>query len=142
MFRAFGSKAACQVLLGVSVFLLVTNWFLFSANQKLVASSEAAKIKIERMEEAADRADQQIDLLAGDLKQCVVERAVDEATNAEIVENLSLRVAGYEARIEFMEQSREEIYREPSCAELARLDLAAACPAIVDRVRTQAARHH
>ena len=65
------------------------------------------------------------------LDRCVADRLVDEAANVAVVSELKadileLEEEGFEIRIE-----TEEIFRDPSCADLGAINIGAACPALV-----------
>lgn len=70
--------------------------------------------------------------------QCLDERRADET-------NMANAVAAWNAERELLTEKAAEIevrnvevYREPSCAELAQMDITNVCPAFVDRMRQRA----
>lgn len=79
-----------------------------------------------------------IDELIGRVEMCVMEREVDEAANATTVAALRQELEALRAREPEIIRVREEIYRDPSCEELGRTDVAAVCPGIADSVRDYA----
>jgi hypothetical protein len=67
--------------------------------------------------------------------QCVEDRRVDEERSRSTVMALNQDLERLRARPTIV---REEVYRDPSCAQLGAIDIAAACPVLASSVRERA----
>lgn len=121
--------------LGVAVIII---GFLFNQNgnlkedlgankQALAQCASANKTNVSNFDDVNDR-----------LTACVDQTAVDEAANEVTIANLEARYARLEIRKDRIQIKREEIFRDPDCAELRDLDINAICPAWTGELRERA----
>lgn len=120
---------ATAIVGAVSVALIAVLWY---RNQALSAEVSAA----EQTLAAAVSVNESMRRLVGEMNdridQCVMDREVDLNQNAAVI-------AGLEQEMETLRERRpevirEEIYRDPSCAELGELDISGTCPALSERL--------
>jgi hypothetical protein len=78
----------------------------------------------------------EIDAITKQNNQCVESIRVDKERNVKTVSDLYVELEQLRARKPAI--VREEIYRDPSCAQLGSIDIAAVCPALADGVRKRA----
>lgn len=127
-----------KILGGVSVALLVALFFVFRANGNLREDLGAAALSIEQaaMANASNLA--AIESLQAGLNVCVEGRRVDEQQNQVVVGQLQRDLEELEAQGERVRIVREQIFRDPSCAELGSIDIQSACPALADSLLSSA----
>jgi hypothetical protein len=81
-----------------------------------------------------------LDQLRGAHEELIETIRADQGTIRRAAEAVTLASAAIHGGAERVRSERENIIREPSCAELARLDVAAVCPALAISLRDQASR--
>lgn len=122
--------------LGISILITV---FLFNQNGNLKEDLGASAIALEQAALTNKTNIENFDDVNGRLTACVDQSAVDEAANEVTIANLEARYARLEIRKNRVEIRREEIFRDPKCAELRDLDMAAICPDWAAELRIRAA---
>lgn len=120
-----------KVLGGVTLAMAVGMFFMFNANASLNERLGAAELSIAQAESTNAINLTAIDTLQAGLNVCVDQRAVDETANAVVVAQLESDLELSQERADRVRIVREEIFRDPSCAELGSLDIGAACPALL-----------
>lgn len=131
---------AVMVLSAVILALFISNKRLASINETINDQLIEARTSLSVASEANSTNIITIAGLRESVDACLEGRRVDEAANAQLALELQDVRARHQRELARARANREEIYREPSCAELGDLDIAAACPAIAERVRDQAYR--
>lgn len=124
-----------KILGGVTLAMGIAVFFLFKANASLSEEVGAARLSIEQAALTNVTNVTTITNLTQQINQCVDERAIDEQANQETLTALRVELAEMTAREPLVEIVREEIFREPSCAELGALDINAVCPALAVELR-------
>lgn len=124
-----------KILGGVTLAMGIAVFFLFRANASLSEEVGAARLSIEQAAVTNTTNVTTITNLTQQINQCVDERAIDEQANQETLTALRVELAEMEAQEPLVEIIREEIFREPSCAELGALDIGAVCPALAVSLR-------
>lgn len=122
--------------IGAGVVAGAAIWLLRNENNSLRDAIAVQKATIASYEAAQSNNLLRIRELTILNNTCVDERRVDEQQNASTVARLQADLEALRTRPPKI--VREEIYRDPSCAELGRLDIAAACPALADGLRERA----
>lgn len=131
------------VLLGVPCLLLFGQWKYQSARadqavfQARLATSnyETAQAANKNLKAALQTVSQAHDALVQMMEtdREEMERAVETMA--------SYKIAITQAQEELKAHRQELLHATPTCAELARLDITAACPALADSLRNEAGRH-
>ena len=124
------------IALGVSIIITA---FLFNQNGNLKEDLGAHKTALDQAALANATNVKNFDDVNDRLTVCVDQSAVDEAANEVTIANLEARYARLEIRKNLVEIRREEIFRDPKCAELRDLDMAAICPDWANELRIRAA---
>ena len=124
------------IALGVSIIITA---FLFNQNGNLKEDLGAHKTALDQAALANATNVKNFDDVNDRLTVCVDQSAVDEAANEVTIANLEARYARLEIRKNRVEIRREEIFRDPKCAELRDLDMAAICPDWAAELRQRAA---
>jgi len=119
-----------KVLGGLTIAMAIAVIFLFRANASLNEEVGAARVSIAQAEITNTSNVVTIDGLIISNNLCVAQRAADLENNEATVAQLELDFAALEAREERVRIVREEIFREPSCAELGAISISAVCPAL------------
>lgn len=122
--------------LGISILITV---FLFNQNGNLKEDLGANKTALDQAVLTNATNIKNFDDVNDRLMACVDQSAVDEAANEVTIANLEARYARLEIRKARVEIRREEIFRDPKCAELRDLDMAAICPDWAAELRERAA---
>ncbi len=122
--------------LGISILITV---FLFNQNGNLKEDLGANKTALDQAVLTNANNVKNFDDVNDRLIACVDQSAVDEAANEVTIANLEARYARLEIRKNRVEIRREEIFRDPKCAELRDLDMAAICPDWASELRERAA---
>lgn len=128
-----------KVLGGVTIAMGLIIWFLFSQNGNLKEDLGAANQALDQAALTNKNNVANFDRVNGELRICVNQFAVDQKQNEVTVANLEARYARLEIRKNRVEIRREEIFRDPKCAELRDLDMAAICPDWASELRLRAA---
>ncbi len=121
--------------LGISILITV---FLFNQNGNLKEDLGASEQALDQAALTNKTNVDNFDRVNGELTACVDEFAVDKAANEVTVANLEARYARLEIRSRDVEIRREEIFRDPECAELRDLDMDAICPDWANELRLRA----
>jgi uncharacterized protein YggU (UPF0235/DUF167 family) len=124
------------IALGVSIIITA---FLFNQNGNLKEDLGAHKTALDQAVLTNATNVKNFDDVNDRLTVCVDQSAVDEAANEVTIANLEARYARLEIRKNRVEIRREEIFRDPKCAELRDLDMAAICPDWAAELRIRAA---
>jgi len=124
------------IALGVSIIITA---FLFNQNGNLKEDLGAHKTALDQAVLANATNVKNFDDVNDRLTACVDQSAVDEAANEVTIANLEARYARLEIRKNRVEIRREEIFRDPKCAELRDLDMAGICPDWASELRLRAA---
>lgn len=122
--------------LGISILITV---FLFNQNGNLKEDLGASEQAIAQAVLTNATNIKNFDDVNDRLNVCVDQSAVDEAANEVTIANLEARYARLEIRKNRVEIRREEIFRDPKCAELRDLDMAGICPDWAAELRLRAA---
>lgn len=122
--------------LGISILITV---FLFNQNGNLKEDLGANKTALDQAVLTNATNVKNFDDVNDRLMACVDQSAVDEAANEVTIANLEARYARLEIRKNRVEIRREEIFRDPKCAELRDLDMAGICPDWAAELRIRAA---
>lgn len=112
--------------------------FLWWQNGNLHERIGAARAEVQEAKGINDSNLEEIDILQADLKQCFDGRRVDEEANEETVKVLRAELEEEAARKREVRIIRKEIFRDPTCEDLAALDIGAACPGLAPSVRDRA----
>ena len=128
-----------KVLGGITIAMGLIIWFLFSQNGNLKEDLGANKQALDQAALANKKNVANFDRVNSDLAICIDQFAVDKTENAVTIANLEARYARLEIRKNRTEIRREEIFRDPECAELRDLDMAAVCPDWASELRLRAA---
>ena len=81
-----------------------------------------------------------IDDLEAKLNAAVVDRIADEAAHKTAVDKWEVERELLEVRANEIETETVEVYRDPTCADLAKINITAICPAFVRGMRQRADR--
>jgi len=127
---------ALGIGLGISILIIL---FLFNRNGNLQEELGANKQALDQAVLTNETNVENFDEVNSRLMACVDQAAVDLAANEVTVANLEARYARLEIRKARVEIRREEIFRDPECAELRDLDMAAICPDWASELRIRAA---
>ncbi len=127
-----------KVLGGVTVAMGIVMFFLFRANASLNEEVGAARVSIAQAELTNETNLGTIDDLINRNNVCVAQRAADLENNEATVAQLESDFAALEAQEERVRIVREEIFREPSCAELGAISITAVCPALASSLLNRA----
>lgn len=127
-----------KILGGVTIAMGIGMFFMFQANASLNEAIGEARITIDLAEATNSENLDTIAALQENLTLCVTQRTVNEQANAIVVSQLQSDLAIAEERTARVEIIREEIFRDPSCAELGALDIGATCPALVSSLLERA----
>jgi hypothetical protein len=123
---------------GVGIAVLVALAWMARANSRL--HTEVGEIRTE-LEQAQSVAEQNLEAFnrVDELNRiCVNDRAVDKQQNAVTVAQLNADMISVSSRAQQVRVMREEIFRDPTCKELASIDIGARCPAWADELRFSA----
>lgn len=125
--------------LGAGVVLLsITIGFLWHKNGQLHEEIGELRHSVDQAAAANEKLVVNFDSVNGRLMSCIDQVAVDKEENAVTVANLEARYARLEIRSREAEIRREEIFRDPSCADLRDLDMHAICPDWANELRFRA----
>ena len=127
-----------KVLGGVTVAMGIAMFFLFRANASLNEEVGAARVSIAQAELTNETNLGTIDDLINRNNVCVAQRAADIENNEATVAQLESDFAALAAQEERVRIVREEIFREPSCAELGAISITAVCPALASSLLDRA----
>jgi len=119
-----------RVLGGLAIAMGIAVFFLFRANASLNEEVGAARVSIQQAELTNESNVATIDDLINRNNSCVSQRAADLDNNEATVAQLESDFAALAVRQERVRIIREEIFREPSCAELGAISITAVCPAL------------
>lgn len=128
-----------KVMGGAIVVLLIAIFFLWRSNGNLREDLGAANTALDQAALANEQNVANFDTVNNKLTACVEQAAADQAANEVTVANLEARYARLEVRSREVEIRREEIFRDPNCAELRDLDMHAICPDWASELRQRAA---
>lgn len=123
-----GSLVVCMIIIGL----------LWNQNSSLHEDIGIAKAAVSQAKQTNSNNLTTITDLGDRLNECVVERQVDEAANVAVVSALKADILGLEEKGIEIRIEREEIFRDPSCDELGKIDINAACPALASGLRDSA----
>ncbi len=125
--------------LGVAVALMaITIGFLWHNNGQLREDLGTNKQALDQATLANKTNVSNFDEVNSRLTACVDQTVVDQTANEVTVANLEARYARLEIRKDRIQIKREEIFRDPDCAELRDLDINAICPVWADELRFEA----
>ena len=124
--------------IGLGISILITA-FLFNQNGNLKEDLGASQQAIDQFVLTNKTNVDNFDRVNTELSSCVDEFAVDRAENEVTIANLEARYVRLEIRSREVEIRREEIFRDPDCAELRDLDMDAICPDWASELRIRAA---
>ncbi len=119
-----------KVLGGLTIAMGIAVLFLFRANASLNEEIGAARVSVQQAEMTNVSNLTTIDGLIDSNNSCVAQWAADLENNEMTVAQLESDFAALESQKERVRIVREEIFREPSCAELGAISIAAVCPAL------------
>ena len=128
-----------KVLGGATVILVIIIGLLWHQNGKLHTELGANKQALDQAAQTNRDNVADFDLVNLELTDCVEQIAIDKMANEVTVANLEARYARLEIRKDRIQIKREEIFRDPKCAELRNLDMAAICPDWAGELRDRAA---
>lgn len=124
-----GGLAVCMIIIGL----------LWHQNGSLREDLGANKQALDQAAQTNKDNVELFDEVNADLTACVDQNAVDKTANEVTVANLEARYARLEIRKDRIQIKREEIFRDPQCAELRDLDINAICPDWSGELRIRAA---
>ena len=127
-----------KIMLGAIGLMGIIILFLWHKNGQLREDLGAQKQALTQAAAANKTNVENFDRVNADLTACVDQVAVDKAANETTIANLEARYARLEIRKDRVQIRREEIFRDPNCAELRDLDMAAICPDWADELRIRA----
>lgn len=127
-----------KVLGGATVILVIIIGLLWHQNGKLHTELGANKQALDQAAQTNKDNVADFDRVNLELTDCVDQVAVDKVANEVTVANLEARYARLEIRKDRIQIKREEIFRDPKCAELRALDMAAICPNWAGELRERA----
>lgn len=119
-----------KVLGGAALLMAIALAFTWRQNMKLSEALGAAELSIQQAEVTNEENLSTIMSLQVNLSTCVDQRRVDEQQNQTTIIELRRDIEELEGREQEVRIVREEIFRDPSCAELGAIDIGAACPAL------------
>lgn len=128
-----------KALGGGLVICLIIIGFLWHKNGVLHEDLGANKQALDQAVLANETNVSNFDDVNSRLTACVDQTAVDKAANEVTIANLEASYARLEIRKDRIQIKREEIFRDPDCAELRDLDINAICPAWSGELRLRAA---
>jgi hypothetical protein len=128
-----------KVMGGAIAVLLIAVFFLWRSNGNLREDLGAANTALDQAALTNETNVANFDRVNAELTACVDQAAADLTANAVTIANLEARYARLEIRSREVEIRREEIFRDPDCAELRDLDMAAICPDWANELRIRAA---
>jgi len=128
-----------KVLGAAAGLLAIICFLLWRQNGNLQSDLGASEQAIKQFELTNKINIENFDRVNADLAVCVDQSAVDRLANEVTVANLEARYARLEIRSREVEIRREEIFRDPKCAELRDLDMAAICPDWANELRLRSA---
>lgn len=128
------------VLAGAFLVTAIALGFTSCTVKKQAGEVAKARQAVDQAEQVNTENQATIDDLVERLNEAVTENEADEArhltaTHNWEVERAELRAAANEIRTETI-----EVYRDPTCADLAKINLTAICPAFVNGMRQRADR--
>jgi len=124
--------------IGLGISIIITA-FLFNQNGNLKEDLGASQQAIDQFVLTNKTNVDNFDRVNTELAACVDEFAVDQAANEVTIANLEARYVRLEIRSREVEIRREEIFRDPDCAELRDLDMDAICPDWANELRLRSA---
>lgn len=127
-----------KVLGGLTVAMGIAVFVLFRANASLNEEIGAARVSIAQAALTNTTNVITIDDLVLRNNVCVSQRAADLENNEVTVAQLEADFAALEAQESQVRIIREEIFREPSCAELGAISITAVCPALASSLFNRA----
>ncbi len=127
-----------KVLGGLTVAMGIAVFILFRANASLNEEVGAARVSIAQAELTNETNLATLDDIINRNNLCVAGRAADLENNATTVAQLESDFAALAAQEERVRIVREEIFREPSCAELGAISISAVCPALASSLLDRA----
>ena len=122
--------ATCVVLLGMFLF---NSWRLDDAMQEL----GKARAAVDRAEEINTQNGTVIADLSFRLDEIVQANAVEEAEFESARLDWSVQMERLRAQAQEVRVEEIEVYRDPTCADLAQLDVGASCPDLAKRLRVR-----
>jgi len=135
-------KAIDFVPKGVYAGAVVLLFILYTINQlslgKLRQENAAYEVAVEQCATTNSNNKTAIEFLKLQNTQCLDERRQDETTLANAAAAWDAEKAALLERGQEVEIRNVEVYREPSCAELAQLDINAVCPDLANGLRQRA----
>lgn len=127
-----------KILGGISVASVVALFIVFEVNAGLREDLGAAQLSIEQAKATNASNVAAIETVRQGLLACIDDRRVDETQNAVTVAQLQGDLETLRNRRQEVRVVREKIFRDPSCAELGAIDIAATCPALADSLLSSA----
>jgi hypothetical protein len=128
------------VLAGLLIAALIVSTIQSCRVDNLKTENAAYEVAVKQCEKTNAQNKQAISTVKLINQQCLDERRADETTHANAV--VAWKVEREMLESQANEKSRDiiEVFREPSCAELAILNITDVCPAMVDGLRERADR--
>lgn len=126
------------VFAGIVVVLLLSSVLQTCRVSKLIAENARYEIAVEQCKVTNDNNKQAIETIKLINSQCLDERRTDETRHANAVAAWNAEKALLTEKAKESEIRNVEVYREPSCKELALIDINAVCPTFVERMRQRA----
>lgn len=123
---------------GIAVAGMLAIAWMARANSRLHTEVGAMRSELEQAQSVADQNLEAFNRVDALQKRCVADVAVDRQQNAITVAQLTADLIGVNSRAEQVRVVREEIFRGPTCKELASIDISARCPAWADELRFSA----
>lgn len=121
-----------KVMGGAIAIMLLSMFFMWRANAALNKEVGAARVSIEQAALTNANNVETIDGLAIRINRCVLDQQADVEAHDRTVAQLK---ADFEALRIQKERTRvitEEIFLEPSCADLGRISITGSCPALAN----------
>ena len=126
------------VFAGIVVVLLLSTVVQSCRVSSLTAENAAYEVAVEQCAETNARNTQAIETIKLVNEQCIADRDADETRHANAVAAWEAERALLTERAEDVRIRNVEVFRDPTCAELAKLDINAICPAYANGLRNRA----
>lgn len=126
------------VLFGFLIAALLVSTLQSCRVKSLTAENAQYETAVEQCAKTNAQNKDVVEFLKLQNSQCLDGRRADETNIANQVAAWNAEKALLIEKAENVEVQNVEVYRDPSCAELAQMDITNVCPAFVDRLRERA----
>lgn len=121
----------------IAILVILLGWQTGRVNS-LVEENAKYEVAVEQCAKTNEKNKGAIDFLKLQNDQCLADRVEDETRLANEVAAWNAEKALLIEKAENVKAKNIEVYRTPSCAELAQLDITAVCPDFADGLRKRA----